>query len=143
MVNPELLTKLIFYSKVVGSVSTIGGLIWAAFNWLKRVSETNRNVNLLITNHFPHVEKTLEDQNVVLQEIKSDVRASDLKIASVSQRLDDTRAGVHTLGESFLRHLEGASLERVQMQAKIIEAVEEVTPANVVVNVAADKKIEV
>lgn len=110
MVNPELI-KLIFWGKVAGGATAIGSIVWGFIKWLGQISETNRNVTLLASNHIPHLQDALDAHGAALHGIKSDVRDLGTTIEGVSQRLDDTRAGVHTLGEAFLNHLENASKE--------------------------------
>lgn len=111
MGGPQLWANLILAGKVAGGITSIGGLTLLIINWFRKVSETNRNVTLLLNNHIPHVQTALDTHGQTLIAIGSDVRSLGTEIQGVSRRLDDTRTGVHTLGESFLRHLEAASHE--------------------------------
>jgi len=77
------------------------------------VRETNENVGLLLSNHLPHIEKAIKAHDETLVSLQSDVRTIDTKLDAQSQRLDDTKAAIHVLGESFLRHLENSAKETV------------------------------
>ena len=71
----------------------------AVFQQRKKISDT---VELLATNHMPHLQASLDAHGESLRILSSDVRNIDTKVDSVEQRLDDTKAfGVHALGESF------------------------------------------
>lgn len=111
MISPELIKHLEFWGKVIGPISTTSGILYGLFRWVRTTSDTNKNVSLLMTNHFPHMQDCLDAHGTALQGIKSDFRELNTKVDSVGTRLDDTKKGVQVLGESFLRHLENSSKE--------------------------------
>jgi hypothetical protein len=80
--HPSFLGYLLFGSKVAGAVVTLGGIAWGIANWFGKVSQTNKNVSLLIDNHIPHIQVALTEHTETLKSLKSDVH-------SVSRRLDD------------------------------------------------------
>ena len=109
MVHPDFIKHLMFWGKIAGSASTIGGILWGIVNWFRKISETNVNVSSLVNNHLPHITDVLGAHGAALEGIKSDVRAVSVEVDGVSKRLEDTRSGVSTLGASFVQHLENVS----------------------------------
>jgi archaellum component FlaC len=111
---------LIVAAKVLGTVGVAAGILWKvimwSFNVIKKIGSINENVEALVTNHLPHIQESLDAHGASLSGLKSDVRDVNTRIGTVETRLEDTRRGVHTLGDSFLRHLEDASKERREIQ---------------------------
>ena len=111
--------------KDTGYVGAGVGVIYGVGRWLatrltstfRTVRETNTAVNLLMANHLPHITDAVDAQGASLRGLKSDVRELDIKMIANTQRLEDTKLAVHTIGESFLRHLESASKESAQVVA--------------------------
>lgn len=128
MVSPEFIKHLILSGKIAGAFSALGGFVYGCLKgpirWVKQVADTNQNVNLLISNHLPHLSDAVNAQADSLNELKADVVATNIKMDGISQRLDDTKASVHALGEAFVRHLENVS------QAESKAAATPVTPAS-------------
>lgn len=112
----------IFWGELAGAVGTIGGLGYGVIRWLtvayKKISAISENIVSISTNHLPHIQDAIDAHTAALQGIKSDVRAQDIKLDGLSIRMDDNRAAIHTLGESFLRHIEGTSQEKVTKKRK-------------------------
>ena len=112
----------IFWGELAGAVGAIGGLGYGVIRWLtvayKKISAISENVVSISTNHLPHIQDAIDAHTAALQGIKGDVRELDVKFDGLSTRLDDTRGAVHTLGESFLRHIETASQEKVVVKKK-------------------------
>lgn len=112
----------IFWGELAGAVGTIGGLGYGVIRWLtvayKKISAISENVVSISTNHLPHIQDAIDAHTAALQGIKSDVRAQDIKLDGLSIRMDDNRAAIYTLGASFLRHIEGASQEKVTKKRK-------------------------
>ena len=125
--HPQSLQELYFYSKVIGSVGTAVGVIYGILNWMrttyKQNKATNENVMLLMSNHFPHLQDTLTAHSESLQGIKSDIRVIGTQVEGVEKRQEDLRKGVHTLGDSFLRHLENTSKETPRKRTRKSDAV--------------------
>jgi len=109
----------------LGIVGVAGSVVFGASKFIvKRIQNVlhlGDNVSLLLTNHVPHLQTALDANREQMVSIASDVRSLDTKIDGVCDRLEDTRAGVHTLGESFIRHLENASKETIVSTANIAE----------------------
>jgi len=109
------------YAKVVGSIGSAAGVIYGVLKWLtasyRQAKKTNENLDLLMTNHLPHIQASLEAHGETLHTLSSDVRDIVTKVDGIESRLEDTKQGVHTLGESFLRHLESASMESTRLTA--------------------------
>lgn len=113
MISPDFIKHLILWGKIAGSFSALGGLIYGCLKgpikWIHQVLDTHENVSLIITNHLPHLSEAVKEQGAALQELKTDVRETSIKMDGINQRLDDTKAGLHTLGQAFLNHIEHAS----------------------------------
>lgn len=109
--------------KIAGAVSTVSGSCYGFFHWVlrpvKKIMETNDTVSLLAANHIPHIEQAIEAHTTALQGLKSDMRSADVKVDGLCNRVDDLKGAVHTLGESFIQHLENASQERVSKRKRI------------------------
>ncbi len=116
------LEQFYIYAKVIGATGSAITVLYGVFGWLRKTYRqaqlTSDNVSLLMTNHFPHLQSTLNKQDEVLNVLSSDVRNVATKVEGMEQRLDDTKLGVHALGESFLRHLETTSRESVSKKRK-------------------------
>lgn len=102
-----------------------GGVVWGIGKFIvskiQNVLHLGDNVSLLLTNHVPHLQTALDESNKQIVSLASDVRSMDTKIDGVCERLEDTREGMHKLGESFVRHLENASRETIISTANIAE----------------------
>jgi hypothetical protein len=109
------LQEFVLYAKVVGEIGSALGVLYGAIRWLraglKEVKKTNDNVSLLMENHLPHIQSSLDSHGDALGVLSSDVRNVATKVDGMESRLEDTKTGVKVLGESFLRHLENASRE--------------------------------
>lgn len=121
--QPGFVNEVYLVGKIVGGASVIVGLIYGAFRWLTsvfiRVRDISTSIVQIKDNHLPHLQTALEDSTRHLVGIQSDVRDLDTKFTGMDTRITETRAAVHTLGESFLRHLESASQERITIQADV------------------------
>jgi hypothetical protein len=139
--TPQQWQEFILISKVIGGIVVIVGALYGAgkflYSMIDNARNINKNVNLLLINHFPHLQTAIDEGKQQITELAGDVKNLDTKMEGMSCRLEDTKKGVHTLGESFLRHLEATSSHAHYERTQILEAVEDITPANVVVNVAA------
>lgn len=109
------LQEFYFYSKVIGAVGSAVAAIYGAVRWLRisyqQAKKTGDNVTLLLENHLPHIMTSLDSHGDALGVLSSDIRDVSTKVEGMEQRQEDMRKGVHTLGESFLRHLENAAKE--------------------------------
>ena len=125
-ISPELLKQVVFWGKISGAVSGIGTVVYGILKypvkWIRQNvhqnRETNQNVTLLVTNHIPHLNEAIITQGTALTELKSVVRDNNTKLDGLGQRLDDTKEGVHTLGQAFLQHLENSARPEKKSKAK-------------------------
>lgn len=120
--NPELVL-LIFYGKVVAAVGTLCVALSYLYKKLvspvvKRVTHISSTVDLLASNHIPHLEmsmksqeETLRSQDVVLGELKMDVRDTKEQIEKYGEGLSETKNAVGTLQTALMNHLEHNSME--------------------------------
>ena len=104
---PGDLFKILGYiGAAVGSLTAIGGglkWLWSVFN---TVSDTNKTITTLATNHFPHLQDSVDKHSAALQEIKSDIRVMDTRLENQEKSLDDTRQSMKVLGEAFVKHID-------------------------------------
>lgn len=105
--HPDFVKHYIFWSSILGATVTFGSAAWGIFNWFKKISETNKNIKLVMSNHLPHIGECLQAQTIALQGLKSDIRDLDTKVAGVSQRVGDISEDFHSLEAAFITHLEG------------------------------------
>lgn len=117
MIAPSV-NSIYIFGKLVGAFATIIGSVYSFFRWVfprvpfvKKVSEINTQVNLLATNHLPHIEAKLDNHSKDFQGLKTDFKVLDEKVEGVSTRIEETKTAVSSLNESFLRHLENTSVE--------------------------------
>jgi len=126
-VTPESLQHIYYWLKFTGAAGTAIGAFVALIKYLSAVYKQrqalNDTVTLLATNHVPHLQKALDEHGSMLVNITSDVRDIGTKMQGVEDRQEDLRKGVHTLGDSFLRHLEAASRETSKPVRKRIKKV--------------------
>ena len=119
--NHSTLEQIYFYTKVIGSVGSATAVIYGVLKWLtatyKQAKNTNDNLELLMTNHLPHIQASLDAHGGTLHTLSSDIRDVSTKVDGIESRLEDTKIGVHALGESFLRHLESTSAESIKQVA--------------------------
>src|ERR1700684_3472567 len=94
--SPEAWKQIIFVGKAVGAIATLAGVSFALIrkpasaiiNFFKRLSVTSNHVNLLMTNHLPHISSTLDAHGEALLVIKSDVRNVNTRMDGFGVRLD-------------------------------------------------------
>ena len=110
-----LVQEITLYAKVIGSIGSAAGVLYGIIRWLlatyQQAKKTTENFELLMTNHLPHIQASLDAHGGTLHSLSSDIRDVNTKVEGIETRLDETKKGVHTLGESFLRHLEATSKE--------------------------------
>ncbi len=102
--------QIYFYAKIISSVGAAIGVIYGSLRYLHSAYQQRKKLNdtviLLATNHLPHIQQSLEDHGKAMVELKSDMNAVSVRLSGVSDRLEDTAKGVHTLNEALLRHLD-------------------------------------
>ena len=113
----------IFWGKVAGgfvAFATVAGFIHAklvspVFNRVKTINET---VTLLAENHLPHIQSSLNAQDVVLKTLQTNVEAGNKKIEQFGTDLDNNKQRVDELHTAFLTHLENAPRKRKRASRK-------------------------
>ena len=113
--------RFIFAGKIAGAVVAIGGLFYhptkRILAGVRKVFGISESMDILLTNHLPHIQKALDTSAKEMVEVRSDVRDLGTKVSGMSDRIDDTKAAIHTLGTSFISHL-----ENVGAKAEIVES---------------------
>jgi hypothetical protein len=117
------LAEFYLVSKVIGASGTAVGGLYGVFHWLsssyKRSKKTDDNITLLLENHLPHMQATMDKHGEALLGMRSDIRDVGTKVDGMEHRLDDTKAGMHALGEAFVRHLETSVKETKKKTRKL------------------------
>ena len=112
---PVSLQGFYLWSKVIAAAGSAVGVIYGIISWLRaayhQIKKTNDTMELLMSNHLPHIQTSLDSHGDALGVLSSDIRDVGTKMDGMEKRQEDLRKGVHTLGESFLRHLENTSKE--------------------------------
>lgn len=107
--------QIYLYAKVIGSIGSAAGVLYGLLKWstatYRQAKKTNENFELLMTNHLPHIQASLDSHGGTLHMLSSDIRNVGTKVDGLESRLEDTKTGVKVLGESFLRHLENVAIE--------------------------------
>jgi hypothetical protein len=110
--------EVYLYAKVIGAIGSALTALYGVYSYLKAVYKQRKSIDetvtLLATNHLPHLQTALDEHGKLLIQLTSDVRDVSTKVDGVESRLEDTKVGMHTLGESFLRHLESTSKEKIR-----------------------------
>src|ERR1035437_9964698 len=116
------LQEYYFYAKVIGATGTATATLYGTYKYFRAVYKQRQNIDetvtLLATSHLPRIQASLDAHGEILKSLTSDVRNVSTKVDGVELRLEDTKRGMHTLGESFLRHLETASREAVKVRKR-------------------------
>lgn len=106
------IVKIYFYAKTIASIGSAGVVVYGLIRWFsnvfKKVSYTNDSVQLLMTNHLPHIQQSLNAQDETLKNITSDVRDMDTKVTGFGTRLDDTKVSVDNLNVALINHIENS-----------------------------------
>jgi hypothetical protein len=102
--------------KAVGFVLSILGVVSGGLKWVfavfKKLTEINSTIELLATNHLPHIQKSLDDHTEALQGIKLDVGILGNRMENHETRLNDTREGLKAVHTTLIKHLEEAGKKR-------------------------------
>jgi len=114
--------KVLQIAKYVGVFGVAAGVFWGGMQGLasifKKVSSLNDNVQLVMDNHLPHIQRSLNSQDQALEGIKSDVRDLSTRFESHTEKLNTTADSLDKLHTSFTQHLENAVRERAPRNKK-------------------------
>lgn len=106
------ISHFLFWGKIAGAASAIGSFGYGAFCSLSAAFQTKKLVEILSTNHIPHIEEAIGNHTAVLQGLKSDISSVDAKCDNLGIRQDEIKTAVGGLQTSFIQHLENASQEK-------------------------------
>lgn len=113
----DLIQRFIWYGKIAGAAVSFISIVALLHTKLvspvfSRVKTTNEAVAALMNNHLPHLQESLNNQDKVLGEMKTDVEETKSEVKSLQVGLDNTAKSVDTLQTAFMTHLENASKEK-------------------------------
>lgn len=115
-VGTSLAGHFIFAGKIAGAVVALGGLFYhptkKILAGVKKISNMTDSVDVILTNHLPHIQTALTESTQQMGELKSDVRNLDTTVSAMSERVSDTNKAVQVLSTSFIQHLENMSAEK-------------------------------
>lgn len=64
--------------------------------------ETRDTVHLLATNHLPHIQESLNKQDIAIEGLRSNVRNLDTSLADHITRFEDTKKSVDKINEVLI-----------------------------------------
>jgi hypothetical protein len=109
------LGKVLLIAKYVGTIGVAVGVLYGGVSWLasifKKVTNISSNVQLVMDNHIPHLQQSLNSQDIALAAIKSDIRNLSTNVDAHSEKLNQTTDSLNELHQSFVDHLENAMKE--------------------------------
>lgn len=102
--SPAFWQNLITAGKVVGALSTFVGVLYGAVRWVsslleRKLAGLNGNVTLLMTNHMPHIQTSINDFKVGMARVEAQVEG-------MGTRLDEGKEEIRALGTAFTQHLQ-------------------------------------
>lgn len=113
MIPHTFWTNIIFISKVVGAVSVITGAGYGAVKFLSavfgRVKAISTNVETLMNNHLPHVEKGITDMHTAMQGFSTSMGVLTERVEGFGTRLDDGKKEISDLSKAFVQHLQNVA----------------------------------
>lgn len=100
-------------SKVAGYLVTASGLVYAGFKGFygavgfvhdtrNSFLETRDTVKLLATNHLPHIQESLNNQDVAIAGLRSNMRNLDTSLADHVKRFEDTKKSVDKINDALI-----------------------------------------
>ncbi len=102
--------------KAIGVGLTALGFVVGGLKWIitvfKKLTKINSTIELLATNHLPHIQSSLDAHTEALQGIKKDVAVLGTRMENHETRLGDTRGELKIVHASFLKHLEESAKKR-------------------------------
>lgn len=109
--NPAVWQNLILAGKVIGALSTFCGVGYALLCWLGAIFERklkglNGNVELLMTNHLPHVQKGIDEMHSSINDFKVGMARVEATVEGMGTRLDEGKEEIRALGTAFTQHLQ-------------------------------------
>lgn len=87
---------------VFGTVKGVFAIYRAALDVRDGVGELKGKVNLLMTNHLPHIQESLNEQDTAIEGIRSNVQQVSQKLADHVTRFEDTKKIVDTFNQSLI-----------------------------------------
>ena len=119
MTDQIFLQHFIFYGKVAGAVVAFGTLAAVFYRTLvspvvRKVVHINETVSTLAGNCIPTIQRSLDAQDKVLEEVKKDVQQSKETITQYGEGLEETKQTVGLLHSALLTHLENSSAEKAK-----------------------------
>lgn len=112
-------------SEIATGVSGALGAAYTIYKWAKTnltnfvqapMIDMNAKLEKVMVNHLPHIEAAVLEQGKKIDSLSTDVQIMGSEVKLTNQRVDDaraavedTKAAVRTLGQSFIKHLENAS----------------------------------
>lgn len=88
--------QLRFWGAIAGAmtpIATICGFIWSKLisPVLKKIKSIYDTVGELATNHIPHIQKSLEAQDIVLGDLKRDMQSTKQEVGTLKETVATLR----------------------------------------------------
>lgn len=115
MIIPQhtLFEQLIFWGKVVGGLTAIGGLLIGALRWMtatvKKLTGLHTSIVTLTDTHMPEMTKGFEEMGKAFGTVREDIRLMDVKVVNLERNLTSGREAIADLNKAFITHLENSA----------------------------------
>lgn len=99
--------------------SGVAGTAYTIYRWLKKTIEkpfkhVNEKLVELAENYLPHIEQAIVVQSSKIDKCSNQIEILSTEIKAVDQRMDDTKAAVHTLEQAFLNRIDHPEKSRIK-----------------------------
>jgi hypothetical protein len=121
MLPPATLSTIYEVCKVAGVVITAGVAFVGLLKWMiaiyTNLHQTTANVNVMMSNHIPHIQAALDESNASVAEIKLNVCEIDTRVRANVERMTDIKDSLSQLGSEFVAHIEMERRDAIIMHA--------------------------
>ena len=101
--------ELIVTGAILGVLTTGWALVKSFFSVYNAVRDTHQTVVLLAENHLPHIQESLNKQDVTINQIEqygkdvsANVKTVELRLSDHVMRFEDTKKSVDRINDLFL-----------------------------------------
>lgn len=122
--TPSFWHSIIFYGKVAGGLASIGTLLGLFHKYIvmpsfRKVVHINDVLTKFDTNCLPTMQRSLDNQDVVLGDLITGHKELKDQVATFTVRQNVVEKAVGTMHTSLLNHLENVSREKRKSKVKV------------------------
>ena len=111
----SLFAKFLRICGMVGVVGTATGVVWGGLKFLGKaygkVKGISDNIQLVVDNHIPHLQASLDSHGLALTGIRSELRDMGTHLTHQDEKLVSTNESLGDLHDKFIQHLENVNRE--------------------------------